>query len=67
VRFDEYYTEFMDRNESTLFHIQEVCRLRVRKFDEKEDMVDEDAGMGIVEQLIVGPHDPSGFAGFYGV
>lgn len=67
VKFDEICVALADRNHSLTNQIQEVCKLVVHKYGPKGELVDQDVGVGIVEQYVIGPHSPSGFAGFYGV
>lgn len=67
VAYDEMCTVFADRNDNTYFQIQEISKLHVQRFSSNEGTCEMDSGIGIVEQFVIGPHQPSGFQGFYGV
>ena len=43
----------VDPTDPTMVHIQQVCRATSR----------ERSGVGVFEQLVIGPHVPSGFSG----
>uniref|UniRef100_A0A7S2R9R9 CHK kinase-like domain-containing protein n=1 Tax=Mucochytrium quahogii TaxID=96639 RepID=A0A7S2R9R9_9STRA len=71
IHVDHLHTEMVDRNDPLYWHIQEVCRITATVHS-KEAAPDDPPiatsyGIGCIEQLIVGPHQPSGFTSLYDV
>ena len=52
--YDSFATADVDESAPVNLHVQELCRLR------REDGAE---GMGILEQLLIGPHEPTGLTG----
>lgn len=59
--YDSIECSAVDRAAPLAWHIQEVCKLTTRWAT--SGRVEE--GVGVVEQLCIGPHEPSGFTALY--
>ena len=59
IGYDSFTLEDVNEADLSFWHIQAFCKARMTgpKIGEKE-------GVGILEQLIIGPHNPSGFKDF---
>jgi hypothetical protein len=53
--YDEYETASVNENDPRFLHIQAICSAHLSGPGVERD------GMGVLEQLIIGPHAPSGF------
>lgn len=53
--YDVYDLAAIDERELLYQHVQAFCRVRTREAGRSRD------GIGVLEQLILGPHEPSGF------
>ena len=53
--YDTYDLRERDETQPLHLHVQAFCRARMRDGGKTRD------GVGVLEQLIIGPHDPSGF------
>jgi len=53
--YDVYDLGAIDETEPMHLHVQAPCRARLREGGRTRD------GIGVLEQLVIGPHDPSGF------
>jgi len=53
--YDVYDLGAIDETEPMHLHVQALCRARLREGGRTRD------GIGVLEQLVIGPHDPSGF------
>lgn len=64
--YEELCTVHVDRKDPSNVHIQEICDLVVKRrgTSPSDEYVQIDSGIGVVEQMIVGPHEPSGFRSF---
>jgi len=69
VHVDTIHTHLADRNQPLFWHVQEVSRITADLYakDAGQDDVPIATAVGIsaVEQLVLGPHEPSGFKGFF--
>ena len=52
--YDVYELASVDETQPLHLHVQAVCRARLRENGRTKD------GVGVLEQLILGPHEPSG-------
>jgi len=53
--YDVYDLGSLDENQPIHLHVQALCRARLREEGRTRE------GVGVLEQLIIGPHEPSGF------
>ena len=63
-QYDRVHTYLANRNHSLYWHVQEVSKFYAF-YEGSDELVD--TGVGVVEQLVVGPHLPSRFNSFYDV
>ena len=63
-QYDRVHTFLADRNDSLYWHVQEVSKF-FAYYEGSDELID--TGVGVVEQLVVGPHLPSRFNGMYDV
>jgi len=54
--YDEYETASVNENDPRFLHVQAISSVKL----EGPNGLKQD-GMGVLEQLIIGPHAPSGF------
>jgi hypothetical protein len=56
--YDAYDLSKVNETDPLFLHVQAFCRARMRDGDH------ERRGIGVLEQLVIGPHEPSGFKSF---
>ena len=66
-RQDVMLAEAVDRNSPLAWHIQEACTVAGRWLDGPLADRAPVTGTGVLEQLVIGPHAPSGFTRLYDV